>query len=68
MGSAKHKQMEEDYEQFQNEERKKEGYRKHLIAKGEYSMDCPNCEAPLSHEDMKAAECRSCNKSLPWND
>ena len=68
MGSAKNKQMEEDFEQFQNEERKKESHRKRLIAQGEYSMDCPSCEAPLSHDEMKAAECGGCKKPLPWND
>lgn len=44
-----------------------EGYRKHLISKKVYNMDCPYCSNALSNSDAFKENCLHCGHDLPWN-
>lgn len=67
MGQAKQRLMEEEFEQEQAKQNKLDGYRKVLMAKGIYAMDCPYCNGPWSFADSKLADCIHCNQAIEMN-
>lgn len=67
MGMAKKAYMEEQSDAAIKEQNKIDGYRKKLRSEGKFAIDCPYCDVPLSHDDIKMQACRHCNYEFEWS-